>query len=1058
MNEQQTILVSRLKEADLNLNRFFAVLPDKSPAELKGYTKNLKTPEEMDKLEIIRWGIMGRDFLVLIDSDDPRMYEAISKVLPPTFEVTSPRRGLPHKYFIVPGKRDLEVQNGHLHIEGVLDADGKLKSLGEIRAQNNYLVAPGTEIDYTDLTTKEQKNGMYLVTKDIPLARVEYDDFMEAVKPFFGSVAKQRVTKDHMENGIAEGERHTILFQEACSLASFRKDGEYFSRQYILDALTVSAYRCNPPFDDNEELSRMVDNAIGYRPTWAKKKQEAEAAKIFFIKVGTPTTKTLEERFNEFIKAKENTDFKTVYEGDYKKCFGRRKKADAYMVWALLKAGFNVGETRQLMDGSKNTDWNNKIGSDEDKDEYQDETIEAAQESLNTVMERPAKVSQADRLVQLCEVEKVELFHDQHNSAFAHFCMPCGNCDTCDKNDSCGLLSSSTHTKLAKNDKEKTTKGEEEQDKRLQQPQISQKTAISQVKNVTYQLNSNHFKSWLALLMWKHEQKTPGGDAISSALNVLRGKAVLEGKQHELYNRIAPASDGFYIDMADGRGRAIKVTAEGWSIAENPPILFKRYSHQKPLVTPLPMSETEAAKTALKFLEYVNVNKNDKDTQLALLITVISYFIPLIAHPAIVVNGSQGTAKSYLFKLIRRIVDPSSLELLTLNRDQKELTQSLDHNWCCFFDNVSYLSGESSDTLCRAITGGGNSKRELWTNDDDVIYSFKRCIGVNGINIAAQRGDLLDRSLLVGLVRITSRKTEEDLDKDFAKDLPAILGAFLTILSKALKNYPTIQPKQYFRLADWTRYACAIAEALGKTQKDFMDAYSGKVQLQNEEAINASPLATVLLDYCKKELKKPQLLTSTWEGTATTLLNELTIHAEQMGINTRDKEKWPSAANALSRALNRVSDALQTVGCIVTMKEGTPRKIIIDAENVNIEDNKETLETKLKQVWDKIEKCHVKWKISWDSNGSVLYVPIVPVQKSKIEESEVSNYSQLVCYWCKKPLDGMDWEDGDNFTEGKPAHKKCNAEHKALLKLVVQSPPEMASFEDKAEPPMEASQ
>ena len=125
---------------------------------------------------------------------------------------------------------------------------------------------------------------------------------------------------------------------------------------------------------------------------------------------------------------------------------------------------------------------------------------------------------QADRLVQLCEGEKVELFHDQYSTAFAHFSMPCDTAISCDKNDVRNLLSvsntkisSPTHgepslTKLGK--EEKYVK---EPDKRLQQPQKPQVTAISQsvsqVKNVTCPLSSNKFKAWLALLMWKQRRK-----------------------------------------------------------------------------------------------------------------------------------------------------------------------------------------------------------------------------------------------------------------------------------------------------------------------------------------------------------------------------------------------------------------------------------------------------------------------------------------------------------------------------------------------------------------------
>ena len=33
---------------------------------------------------------------------------------------------------------------------------------------------------------------------------------------------------------------------------------------------------------------------------------------------------------------------------------------------------------------------------------------------------------------------------------------------------------------------------------------------------------------------------------------------------------------------------------------------------------------------------------------------------------------------------------------------------------------------------------GGFSKRELYSDDADVIYNFKRCVGLNGINIVAR--------------------------------------------------------------------------------------------------------------------------------------------------------------------------------------------------------------------------------------------------------------------------------------------------------------------------------
>ena len=43
----------------------------------------------------------------------------------------------------------------------------------------------------------------------------------------------------------------------------------------------------------------------------------------------------------------------------------------------------------------------------------------------------------------------------------------------------------------------------------------------------------------------------------------------------------------------------------------------------------------------------------------------------------------------------------------------------------------------------------GFSKRQLYTDDDDIIYHFRRCIGFNGINLRATKADLLDRAIII---------------------------------------------------------------------------------------------------------------------------------------------------------------------------------------------------------------------------------------------------------------------------------------------------------------------
>lgn len=486
-------------------------------------------------------------------------------------------------------------------------------------------------------------------------------------------------------------------------------------------------------------------------------------------------------------------------------------------------------------------------------------------------LETEKKPSQADMLIKLCLAHNPTLFQDQHRTAYV----------------------------------------------KVEQSNV----------HVNLKVRSKPFKSWLASLLWKYKEKAPGTEALYAAINVLEAKALFEGEKHQLYNRVAPALGGFWIDMTDDQWRAIKVTGEGWKIVEEPPILFKRFSHQLPLATPVPGGDP------WRFLDFINVDKEDKVTRLTLLCAVISYLIPNIPHPILVAYGIQGSGKTWMFKLIRELIDPSIIDVLTLPRNERERIQQLDHHWCAFYDNVTKLPYWMSDTLCRAATGGGFSKRELYTDDSDITYSFMRCLGVNGINIAAQRGDFLDRSLLTGLQDIpkTRRRTEKQLLTEFEGCKAEILGGFLDTLVKAIQLYPSVNPKGLFRMADFTRWGCAIAQALGSSQEDFIDAYGTKVKMQIEEAALASPVATVLIDLMESIEK--------WDGTPSQLYRALLNNAKELGVSARQKA-WPKAPNSLVRQLNELTPSLKALGWEVVTgvkagKERTRRILINSVSTVS---------------------------------------------------------------------------------------------------------------------------
>ena len=103
---------------------------------------------------------------------------------------------------------------------------------------------------------------------------------------------------------------------------------------------------------------------------------------------------------------------------------------------------------------------------------------------------------------------------------------------------------------------------------------------------------------------------------------------------------------------------------------------------------------------------------------------MISCFIPDIPHPMPIFHGEKGAAKSTSCALLKKIIDPSSLGVLTLQKAERTMAVNLQNHWFLPFDNVSCINEETSDTLCRAITGSGIQQRKLHTNGDDYIFHF----------------------------------------------------------------------------------------------------------------------------------------------------------------------------------------------------------------------------------------------------------------------------------------------------------------------------------------------
>jgi hypothetical protein len=426
----------------------------------------------------------------------------------------------------------------------------------------------------------------------------------------------------------------------------------------------------------------------------------------------------------------------------------------------------------------------------------------------------------------------------------------------------------------------------------------------------TWPIRSRAARRWVTTKFYRQTGKAPNNEAMQSALSVLEARAACEGDEREVYLRAAWHEGSLYYDLADSEWRAVRIDGHDWEIVTKPPVRFRRYSNTLPQVEPVTGGTLDA------IWNFLNVKKEaDRRLVESWLVSALN---PDIPRPMLVTHGDQGTAKSSTSKILLSLVDPSATPCLR-TRDATELVQALAHRFAAVLDNVSSLPAWLSDLLCCAITGDGFTKRQLFTDDDDVIYSYRRALLFNGINVAVSKPDLLDRSLLIQLDQIGDdvRREEQDLWRDFYQARPAILGAIFTRLSGAIGRYDTIKSGRLPRMADFARWAMA---ATGDVQQ-FLADYKINVGRQNYEAIAESIVATVILDWLKDQ--------SEWSGQPHELHAALKAHLQVMQIN---EKQFPATPAWLSKKLREIRPNLNQLGWKIHFASGGDRLITISRE------------------------------------------------------------------------------------------------------------------------------
>jgi hypothetical protein len=424
--------------------------------------------------------------------------------------------------------------------------------------------------------------------------------------------------------------------------------------------------------------------------------------------------------------------------------------------------------------------------------------------------------------------------------------------------------------------------------------------------------------------MWQADKRTPGGQGIEDAMGHLDGKALFAGEERPLDVRVAWHQGALWYDLG---ASAVSIAKERWEIVAEPPILFKRFKANSPQVAPVSGGDIR------EFLAFTRL-KTDRD-RLLLLVQLAASFVPGFPRAAQVISGDQGASKTTRQELFKAVVDPSIALTLSPPDTAKDFVQQASHHWVLFYDNLASLPQWLSDCLCKAVTGQGFSKRELFSDDDDILYAFRRVVGLNAIHLVVERPDLLDRTLLVRLERIPNheRRERNELWQDFEQKKPRILGGIFDVLAQAMAIHPTLRLKALPRMADFARWGEAIAQAMGHTAGEFLAAYDQNVQAQNETALEASPIAQAIIDLAGESPGE------VFKGTPSALLEKLTGIAERLKLTAQDRRsKWPKDARWLWRRIVEVRPNFMAVGIVAQEDRSNMQRTIIMTRTIGEND------------------------------------------------------------------------------------------------------------------------
>ncbi|MBQ4154074.1 MAG: hypothetical protein IJE01_02600 [Clostridia bacterium] len=292
-----------------------------------------------------------------------------------------------------------------------------------------------------------------------------------------------------------------------------------------------------------------------------------------------------------------------------------------------------------------------------------------------------------------------------------------------------------------------------------------------------------------------------------------------ENKKKKGAYRISSFDDSIVYKLS--KEKTVTISNNAWEVSENHLNLFA----ERP--TELPQVEPIKSDNGLNRLDkYLNISEDEK---LLLKVFLVCCFNPSIYLPTICIKGESASGKTFLSRMLKTIVDPTTYANFVANSlTPSDLIVLLSNGYFEVFDDVYKLSPKRKDMFYMAIIKASICRKK-YNKEEHIHFDNRLCFTGNPQFL--EYADISERTLSFTMKSLDKNRVEKStLCNDFNADLPFILGGIFDLLATALDIHQYINLENLIRLADFHKFGYAVAEAMGGYGDNFTDILKNHIE------------------------------------------------------------------------------------------------------------------------------------------------------------------------------------------------------------------------------------